>query len=414
MKILDLLKLSWTNIRARKFKSILYILIVALFSTLILCFFSGKKSFLNYIDNLLNSDYNLKIIAVNVENQDKNDVYKEISKIENKHIAKVFYDNYEIRNTANVEKYGGGITIYGTYPGFDFVLDKGKYIQNDNEIICSNLFNLDNWTEVHDINKYQDMNQEIGKYFDITYDKYLRIDREKTEVINTYNHTMKLVGTFNSTKTLLGYNVCFVSSSFFEKMKEEQKTIYIDPKLEEEAHDGLEVLVLVDKYTNMSNVSKELKSAGYDVYPYSTVDLSFFNTILSIINIVSIIILFTSIICVYLFIKSTLFEERKNIALYKLLGFNTHNMNLIFLFQYIINSAISFVISITMVNVIKNLIQNIIAKDPNYNVLNISVSYGEGILYMIFIILIISITLLLLFKNKIKTTSSIQLMEGNL
>ena len=258
------------------------------------------------------------------------------------------------------------------------------------------------------------MNQEIGKYFDITYDKYLRIDREKTEVINTYNHTMKLVGTFNSTKTLLGYNVCFVSSSFFEKMKEEQKTIYIDPKLEEEAHDGLEVLVLVDKYTNMSNVSKELKSAGYDVYPYSTVDLSFFNTILSIINIVSIIILFTSIICVYLFIKSTLFEERKNIALYKLLGFNTHNMNLIFLFQYIINSAISFVISITMVNVIKNLIQNIIAKDPNYNVLNISVSYGEGILYMIFIILIISITLLLLFKNKIKTTSSIQLMEGNL
>ena len=413
MRKSDLLKLAFLNIKGQKFKSIIYILILTIFSTMIFCFFSGKNSFLGFVNDLLNSNYELKMIAINTEKQDKDKIYNEVNKIKNNHIAQIYYDNYEIRNTADLVEYNGGINIYGISKGYDFVLDKGEYIKNDDEMICSNLFNLNNWSEVHNVDEYHDMNKEIGKYFNITYDKYLRIDKEKTEILKTYNHKVKLVGTFDTNKTLIGYDVCFVSKAFFEQIKEEQKTVYKDSKLEEEAHSGLELLILVDKYNNVEKVLKDLKKLGYDAYQYYTVDLDFYNTILLVINIASIAIIFISIIVIYLFVKNTLLGERKNIALYKLLGFDDNNISLIFLGQYIINTITSFILSIIITNLIKIIISNILLKDPNYSILIIFISYGEGIIYMLLVIIIVIVIILFLFKNNIRNSSPMKLMEGS-
>ena len=123
----DILKLSFLNIKSKKFKNIIYILIIFLFMTLIISFFSGKKSFLNFVDNYLNSDFHFKTIAVEVNDEDSKTIVKKLKEMDNKHVSTVFENNDFIFKTVDFET-DGVIELYGNYNGFNYSLDHGKDI----------------------------------------------------------------------------------------------------------------------------------------------------------------------------------------------------------------------------------------------------------------------------------------------
>lgn len=171
---------------------------------------------------------------------------------------------------------------------------------------------------------------------------------------------------------------------------------------------------MVDEYKNVDLVIKKLSNMGYQTELYAELDLDFFSSVEVVISITTIILSVISIICVYFFIKSTLQENYKNVALYKLLGYEDKIVSLIYLIQYITYTNIALIIGIVLSNIIKIIISSILTFNPNFSVLNIYIFYGPGMIYYLFIIIVIFISLFILFKIKYKKYSPIMLMEDRL
>ena len=413
MKIKDILQLSWLNIKSSKFKNIIFVSVIAIFMTIIMCIFSGRNSFLKFVDDNMNGDFEFRLIGVMTNNYNNQELKENLEKMNIKHVTNVFKDSNAFYQLVNFgDDSFSKIDLYGNYKGINYTIDSGREIKNDNEMICSSKFYPGNWTEVHNDDDFVNMKEHLNEEFKISFDKYYIIDNNNRELIKSYEYKLKLVGTFDVNKDLTGYDVCYVSTHFFEKISEENTSIYKD----EEAINEFEnqVFVLVDKYKNIDSVTKKLTDSGYQTQLYAELDLSFFTTVEFVINIITIIITIISIVCVYLFIKNILEENCKNIALYKLLGYNDKNINLIFSSQYVINTSIALIISIVLSNIIKIIISSILALDPNFSVLNIYIYYGHSIVYFIFVITIILISTNYLFKNKFNYIQPIKLMEDKL
>lgn len=409
----DILKLSFLNIKSKKFKNIIYILIIFLFMTLIISFFSGKKSFLNFVDNYLNSDFHFKTIAVEVNDEDSKTIVKKLKEMDNKHVSTVFENNDFIFKTVDFET-DGVIELYGNYNGFNYSLDHGKDIESDNEMICSNLFYPGVYTENHDKNSYIDMNLNIGKEYSIHFDKKYVINETETKVLNEYDYKLKLVGTFDAREDMSGYNICYVSVDFFEKIKDESTPVFEKVEMEQNRYKGLEVLVLVDEYKNADNVLKQIKELGLNARYYFQMDLTFFDTIITVINIVTIIIICISILCVYIFAKNSMIENKREVALYQLIGYNSKSIFLIFVIQYMINTLIALVLSIICSNILVFAINYFLSMDPNYSVLVVKTRYFEFILYLIILFSIIVFVIYVLQKKYLKKYSPIMLMTGEI
>ena len=302
MKIKDILQLSWLNIKSSKFKNIIFVSVIAIFMTIIMCIFSGRNSFLKFVDDNMNGDFEFRLIGVMTNNYNNQELKENLEKMNIKHVTNVFKDSNAFYQLVNFgDDSFSKIDLYGNYKGINYTIDSGREIKNDNEMICSSKFYPGNWTEVHNDDDFVNMNEHLNEEFKISFDKYYIIDNNNRELIKSYEYKLKLVGTFDVNKDLTGYDVCYVSTDFFEKISEENTSIYKD----EEAINEFEnqVFVLVDKYKNIDSVTKKLTDSGYQTQLYAELDLSFFTTVEFVINIITIIITIISIVCVYLFIK---------------------------------------------------------------------------------------------------------------
>lgn len=409
MKCSYLLKLALSNIKEKKYKSKLTIFTFILFMILICCFFSFKNSFYNFIDNWLNKDYNFKMIQVNTNNKNYDEVISDLNKLNNKHISNIFKDNTKLMVQANLE--GFNLEFYGNYSGFDYSILRGKDIKNMYDVVCPNYMIGGDWTSEHDKNKYAEMNDRIGDTLHMQFKQLYVISEREREVLNVYNYDLKLVGTFDSEKELIGYNKCFISVELFNKILEESETVYSDEYLKTMVkYDDLEVEVLVDKYKNVNEVRNEIESIGYKTY-IPEMDLSLYETIFEIVNVATIIIGVISIGCSFYFIRIILSESRKDIALYQVLGYDIKSIRKIYLIQYFMLPTLSLFISFIISFGIVILANSIMANDPNFSVLTIKLSITEILLYYVFLLLIISLIILILFK-KIKKNKSLVFLMG--
>ena len=410
MRCSYLLKLALSNIKEKKYKTKIMVFIFALFMFLICCFFSFKNSFYNFIDNWLNKDYNFKLIQVNTNNKSYDEVVSDLNKLNNKHISNIFKDNTKLMVQANLAGYN--VEFYGDYDGFDYNILSGRDIKDMYDVVCPNYMIGGDWTSEHDKSKYVKMNDKIGNKLHMQFKQLYVISEKDREVRNVYDYDLKLVGTFDSEKELIGYNKCFISVELFNKVLDESETIYSDEYLKTRVnYDDLEVEVLVDKYKNVNEVRRQIEDIGYKTY-IPEMDLSLYETIFEIINIATIIIGLTSVGCIFYFIRIALSESKKDIALYQVLGYDTKSIKKIYMIQYFILITLALLISLMISFGVIALANSVMSNDPNFSVLTIRLSLSEILLYYLFLLLITFLVVILLFK-KIKENKSLVFLMGD-
>ena len=410
MRCSYLLKLALSNIREKKYKTKIMVFIFALFMILICCFFSFKNSFYNFIDNWLNKDYNFKLIQVNTNNKNYDEVVSDLKKLNNKHISNIFKDNTKLMVQANLAGYN--VEFYGDYDGFDYNILSGRDIKDMYDVVCPNYMIGGDWTSEHDKSKYVKMNDKIDNNLHMQFKQLYVISEKDREVLNVYDYDLKLVGTFDSEKELIGYNKCFISVELFNKVLDESGTIYSDEYLKTRVnYDDLEVEVLVDKYKNVNEVRKQIEDIGYKTY-IPEMDLSLYETIFEIVNIATIIIELTSIGCVFYFIRIALSESKKDIALYQVLGYDIKSIKKIYMIQYFVLITLSLLISLMISFGVITLANSVMSNDPNFSVLTIRLSLFGILLYYLFLLLITFLMVILLFK-RIKKNKSLVFLMGD-
>ena len=410
MRCSYLLKLALSNIKGKKYKTKIMVFIFALFMFLICCFFSFKNSFYNFIDNWLNKDYIFKLIQVNTNNKSYDEVVSDLNKLNNKHISNIFKDNTKLMVQANLAGYN--VEFYGDYDGFDYNILSGRDIKDMYDVVCPNYMIGGDWTSEHDKSKYVKMNDKIGNKLHMQFKQLYVISEKDREVRNVYDYDLKLVGTFDSEKELIGYNKCFISVELFNKVLDESETIYSDEYLKTRVnYDDLEVEVLVDKYKNVNEVRKQIEDIGYKTY-IPEMDLSLYETIFEIINIATIIIGLTSMGCVFYFIRIALSESKKDIALYQVLGYDIKIIKKIYMIQYFILITLALLISFMISFDVIALANSVMSNDPNFSVLTIRLSLSEVLLYYVFLLSITFLVVILLFK-KIKKNKSLVFLMGD-
>ena len=410
MRCSYLLKLALSNIKGKKYKTKIMVFIFALFMFLICCFFSFKNSFYNFIDNWLNKDYNFKLIQVNTNNKSYDEVVSDLNKLNNKHISNIFKDNTKLMVQANLAGYN--VEFYGDYDGFDYNILSGRDIKDMYDVVCPNYMIGGDWTSEHDKSKYVKMNDKIGNKLHMQFKQLYVISEKDREVRNVYDYDLKLVGTFDSEKELIGYNKCFISVELFNKVLDESETIYSDEYLKTRVnYDDLEVEVLVDKYKNVNEVRRQIEDICYKTY-IPEMDLSLYETIFEIINIATIIIGLTSIGCVFYFIRIALSESKKDIALYQVLGYDIKSIKKIYMIQYFILITLALLISFMISFDVIALANSVMSNDPNFSVLTIRLSLSEVLLYYVFLLSITFLVVILLFK-KIKKNKSLVFLMGD-
>ena len=266
------------------------------------------------------------------------------------------------------------------------------------------------WTSKHNINNYINMTDKIGNKLHISFNqKYVKSSNE-VNIINNYDYDLNLVGTYDTNEELTGYNKCYISKYLFEKLSSESEIKYSQEYLNsKEKYDSYPpVLVLVDDFKNVDTVMKVLEDASLNTY-IPELDLEFYETIFKYMNFATIIIVVASVFSIYYFIKSTLIESIKNIALYQVIGYNLKDIKKIYIIEYIIKIIISLFISFVISIILKNIGMFLLSSDPNYSVLKLSLSLYEVLIYLIIIIVIVYLVIKILFKKIAKEKSLIYL-----
>ena len=411
MKFLDLIKLSILNIKSNKFKSIIYLLVMLILFLLISITFTGTSSIFNFFDKYLNSNYDFRIIEVNIQNNDREEIIKNIEDQNIKEIQKIFpYSDYlltsldieqsEIPNISKSDVKNASISAYSNLPELNYNITKGRDILNANEIVCSSKFypNL-----LHDPNDIINLNDYIGKKINISYSKRYFPKSGDTKILETYNEEYTLVGTYNIDELLNDLYVCFINNNEVIKINDLVKPVYEDKVAEENSIKMKNIIILVDKYENVDKVLQKISNLGYDVQKKYELDTEIYDLSKKILKYVTGIITIISLFIVYLFIKNIINENKNNIKLYRLIGYNNKSIKKIFIIEYLFLTFIVFILHLGLMLILKNIAIKILNNYPDLFVLKISLDYIGSLIFLLFI----SVYIILIFNLKFKKESMI-------
>ena len=411
MKFLDLIKLSILNIKSNKFKSIIYLLVMLILFLLISITFTGTSSIFNFFDKYLNSNYDFRIIEVNIQNNDREEIIKNIEDQNIKEIQKIFpYSDYlltsldieqsEIPNISKLDVKNASISAYSNLPELNYNITKGRDILNANEIVCSSKFypNI-----LHDPNDIINLNNYIGKKINISYSKRYFPKSGDTKILETYNEEYTLVGTYNIDELLNDLYVCFINNNEVIKINDLVKPVYEDKVAEENSIKMKNIIILVDKYENVDKVLQKISNLGYDVQKKYELDTEIYDLSKKILKYVTGIITIISLFIVYLFIKNIINENKNNIKLYRLIGYNNKSIKKIFIIEYLFLTFIVFILHLGLMLILKNIAIKILNNYPDLFVLKISLDYIGSLIFLLFI----SVYIILIFNLKFKKESMI-------
>lgn len=350
------------------------------------------------------------MIGVNVINNDREKTIKQINALNIPEISKIFPSNYDLFGTVSVSnetnEVNGFIEVYGNYKGINYKLDSGRYIKNDNEMICPTQFYPGNYASLTDNSKMINMKDKLDTNFKIKYDKFYHYSNGESKVLDSFTSNFKIVGTFDVNETLIGNNVCFISKNALETILMNSKAVYENPGEVIEQMKDLSILVLIDKYENLDLVMNKLKTNGFDAENYYTMDTEFLTIIETIIIYLLIVVCIISNIILSLFIKNTLNENQKNIFLYKIIGYKDKEVKIILSLHYILLTLISFILSIILLPLIKMGVVAYLSNKPLYSVLPIHLSFIEVIYYLIFVLFLIVLIINRKFR-KVKVVNNL-------
>ena len=194
-------------------KRIVYTVIMILLFLLLIIPFSIFKTYDNELKRLEKEDDMLKIIIYSPKDENEYKLIEE--KIENsKHfIKKKDYTRKNILGTFN--ELSEKENIYLSPLIYEKDITFGKNIKNANEIICSNLLNVD--FDNKDSNKLVNMKNYIGKTLNFNTRKIVYDENIEDYKNILYTYEFKVVGTYDD----IMYNSCYIKENIYDNIASE-------------------------------------------------------------------------------------------------------------------------------------------------------------------------------------------------
>lgn len=352
-------------------KRIVYTVIMILLFLLLIIPFSIFKTYDNELKRLEKEDDMLKIIIYSPKDENEYKLIEE--KIENsKHfIKKKDYTRKNILGTFN--ELSEKENIYLSPLIYEKDITFGKNIKNANEIICSNLLNVD--FDNKDSNKLVNMKNYIGKTLNFNTRKIVYDENIEDYKNILYTYEFKVVGTYDD----IMYNSCYIKENIYDNIASETF-----PALPMEG----ETALYFDSINGAQTASKIFDKNNI-LYTLPSYDTTFIVTIRVISYILGIVFFILLLLMFNVYIKVFIKEKEKTLILYNYLGYTKKDLNKVILFSFYEIVSSSLIITLLICLIIKICLNYFLNLSVEYHFLNISI-YILPVFIMLFILIILS------------------------
>lgn len=352
-------------------KKVVYTVIMILLFLLLIIPFSIFKTYDNELKRLEKEDDMLKIIIYSPKDENEYKLIEE--KIENsKHfIKKKDYTRKNILGTFN--ELSEKENIYLSPLIYEKDITFGKNIKNANEIICSNLLNVD--FDNKDSNKLVNMKNYIGKILNFNTRKIVYDENIEDYKNILYIYEFKVVGTYDD----IMYNSCYIKENIYDNIASETF-----PALPMEG----ETALYFDSINGAQTASKIFDKNNI-FYTLPSYDTTFIVTIRVISYILGIVFFILLLLMFNVYIKVFIKEKEKTLILYNYLGYTKKDLNKVILFSFYEIVSTSLIITLLICLIIKICLNYFLNLSVEYHFLNISI-YILPVFIMLFILIILS------------------------
>lgn len=352
-------------------KKVVYTVIMILLFLLLIIPFSIFKTYDNELKRLEKEDDMLKIIIYSPKDENEYKLIEE--KIENsKHfIKKKDYTRKNILGTFN--ELSEKENIYLSPLIYEKDITFGKNIKNANEIICSNLLNVD--FDNKDSNKLVNMKNYIGKTLNFNTRKIVYDENIEDYKNILYTYEFKVVGTYDD----IMYNSCYIKENIYDNIASETF-----PALPMEG----ETALYFDSINGAQTASKIFDKNNI-FYTLPSYDTTFIVTIRVISYILGIVFFILLLLMFNVYIKVFIKEKEKTLILYNYLGYTKKDLNKVILFSFYEIVSTSLIITLLICSIIKICLNYFLNLSVEYHFLNISI-YILPVFIMLFILIILS------------------------
>lgn len=352
-------------------KKVVYTVIMILLFLLLIIPFSIFKTYDNELKRLEKEDDMLKIIIYSPKDENEYKLIEE--KIENsKHfIKKKDYTRKNILGTFN--ELSEKENIYLSPLIYEKDITFGKNIKNANEIICSNLLNVD--FDNKDSNKLVNMKNYIGKTLNFNTRKIVYDENIEDYKNILYTYEFKVVGTYDD----IMYNSCYIKENIYDNIASETF-----PALPMEG----ETALYFDSINGAQTASKIFDKNNI-FYTLPSYDTTFIVTIRVISYILGIVFFILLLLMFNVYIKVFIKEKEKTLILYNYLGYTKKDLNKVILFSFYEIVSTSLIITLLICLIIKICLNYFLNLSVEYHFLNISI-YILPVFIMLFILIILS------------------------
>lgn len=352
-------------------KKVVYTVIMILLFLLLIIPFSIFKTYDNELKRLEKEDDMLKIIIYSPKDENEYKLIEE--KIENsKHfIKKKDYTRKNILGTFN--ELSEKENIYLSPLIYEKDITFGKNIKNANEIICSNLLNVD--FDNKDSNKLVNMKNYIGKTLNFNTRKIVYDENIEDYKNILYTYEFKVVGTYDD----IMYNSCYIKENIYDNIASETF-----PALPMEG----ETALYFDSINGAQTASKIFDKNNI-FYTLPSYDTTFIVTIRVISYILGIVFFILLLLMFNFYIKVFIKEKEKTLILYNYLGYTKKDLNKVILFSFYEIVSTSLIITLLICLIIKICLNYFLNLSVEYHFLNISI-YILPVFIMLFILIILS------------------------
>lgn len=402
MNIKDKLYLAIKNLFAKKSLFIISFLIMTFLFILATVTIQLPYNLSSLIDTLVNGDLYGRKLYVYKFDTPYADMLEDLAKYN--HVSYVYNSSYnsiggDIKINDDIPV--TNILIYPTNTEISPLIIAGRSLNKEGEIVCPRYLAINDKQTKNDL---FDLSLYVGKevelsYYQLVWKTISEKDDPNTQG-KTFSKNLTLVGVYDTTLSVFSSYECYMLEDELQNMKEESKSIYTEKFLENNGvtENGTSSVVIVDKASNVDKVITELTKDDYLVSKALEFDFTIVNLIKIISYIAFIVILIIIIITIIIYLKKIISNQKYNISLYKIFGYNNKEIKSIITLETSIITLMSFITSLIIIEVFMHIF-NSYTSNLLYNLLSVY-KLKISLLYEI-ILVIITFPLLYLITEKI-------------
>lgn len=395
MKDLELFKISHKSNKGIGKKTI-FIVVITIVLLLIFIPFTFYKTYKMAVNDILNSQYEFRIINIYDENEIKKlspALRKELTT--KKEVIKIF-DRRQKRSSVQGYIYdlnkNDFMDINPAIEKFTPQIIEGNSLKDTNDIICPNNMAFGVFSDMNK-NDLTNMSDYLGKNIIVTVPKLMYNNETGKTYYDYYKYKFKLVGLYDPS-LLYSYSSCYINEDRLLSIAEETFPYNINEYEEITS-------IYISNYRDVKNVTNFLDQNGisYQV-PYMELGFLDFTLILSLVS--TIILTIISLFILNIYFKLFLKEKTPQIALYKALGYNKQEIQKIVFYSMLEMLLQSLIISFILLLTAKFILMAILNQNITYTGINIRISFLPVIIYFIVCLVFIIINVYFDIAKKVK------------